>query len=142
MTTSGIEIVDYVILALACFFVILGLFRGVSGVFSLISASIISFAVSVFLWPQTKEFIDPLWLRVVAIIVLALITFGLVRVIVGKFVSKLLAQPADSIFGAVIGLMLGALLVYISANIPVVRDNSVIAREVSHLIEANEDVQR
>lgn len=142
MTASGIEIVDYVILALACFFVILGLFRGVSGVFSLISASIISFAVSVFLWPQTKEFIDPLWLRVVAIIVLALITFGLVRVIVGKFVSKLLAQPADSIFGAVIGLMLGALLVYISANIPIVRDNSVIAREVSHLIEANEDVQR
>lgn len=136
-----IEIADYVLLALSCFFVILGVFRGVSGFFSLVSGSIVSFASSVFLWPVIcGRFASP-WVRVALIILAALVVFGLVRVVVGRIVSRLLSQPADSIFGLVLGAALGALLIYVVAGIPVAREYSVIAREVSRLIEANGDAR-
>ena len=71
----------------------------------------------------------------------ALVVFGLVRVVVGRIVSRLLSQPADSIFGLVLGAALGALLIYVVAGIPVAREYSVIAREVSRLIEVNGDAR-
>lgn len=139
--SHSIEIADYVLLALSCFFVILGVFRGVSGFFSLVSGSIVSFASSVFLWPVIcGRFASP-WVRVALVILAALVVFGLVRVVVGRVVSRLLSQPADSIFGLVLGAALGALLIYVAAGIPVAREYSVIAREVSRLIEANGDAR-
>lgn len=139
--SHSIEIADYVLLALSCFFVILGVFRGVSGFFSLVSGSIVSFASSVFLWPVIcGRFASP-WVRAALIILAALVVFGLVRVVVGRIVSRLLSQPADSIFGLVLGAALGALLIYVVAGIPVAREYSVIAREVSRLIEANGDAR-
>lgn len=141
MTGNCIEIADYVLLALSCFFVILGLFRGVSGFFSLVGASVVSFATSVFLWPGVcGRFASP-WVRVVAIVLAALVVFGLVRIIVARFVSRLLSQPADSMFGLLLGLALGGLLIYIVASVPMAREYSVIAREVSHLIKVHEDVR-
>lgn len=139
--SHSIEIADYVLLALSCFFVILGVFRGVSGFFSLVSGSIVSFASSVFLWPVIcGRFASP-WVRAALVILAALVVFGLVRVVVGRIVSRLLSQPADSIFGLVLGAALGALLIYVVAGIPVAREYSVIAREVSRLIEANGDAR-
>lgn len=136
MITQSIEIADYAFLALSCFFVILGLFRGASGVFSFVAATVVSIAFSIFIWTYITGFFESQWVRVTLLIILALLAFGLVRVIVDGLVTALLAQPADSIFGVILGIALGALVIYIAANIPKARDVSVIARESYELIKA------
>lgn len=141
MITQSIEIADYAFLALSCFFVILGLFRGASGVFSFVAATVVSIAFSIFIWTYITGFFESQWVRVTLLIILGLLAFGFVRVIVEGLVTALLAQPADSIFGVILGIALGALVIYIAANIPLVREHSVIAREVSHLIEVHENNQ-
>lgn len=141
MMVKSIEILDYVLLALSCFFVIMGLFRGASGFFSFISATIVSATVALTAWSIICGYTATLWIRVVAIIVLVLLAFGVVRTMVGWLVNKLLSQPADAIFGLVLGASLGALLIYIAANTAIIREYSVIAREVSRLINVEKDVQ-
>ena len=141
MMVKSIEILDYVLLALSCFFVIMGLFRGASGFFSFISATIVSATVALTAWSIICGYTATLWIRVVAIIVLVLLAFGVVRTMVGWLVNKLLSQPADAIFGLVLGASLGALLIYIAANTAIIREYSVIAREVSRLINVENDVQ-
>lgn len=136
MITQSIEIADYAFLALSCFFVILGLFRGASGVFSFVAATVVSIAFSIFIWTYITGFFESQWVRVTLLIILGLLAFGLVRVIVDGLVTALLAQPADSIFGVILGIALGALVIYIAANIPKARDVSVIARESYELIKA------
>lgn len=141
MMIKSIEIIDYILLALSCFFVIMGLFRGASGFFSFISATIVSATVALTSWPIVCGYINSAWIRVLAIIVLVLLAYGAVRCLVGWLVNKLLAQPADAIFGMVLGAVLGALLIYIAANTALIREYSVIAREVSHLINVEKDVR-
>ncbi len=136
MITQSIEIADYAFLALSCFFVILGLFRGASGVFSFVAATVVSIAFSIFIWTYITGFFESQWVRVTLLIILGLLAFGFVRVIVDGLVTALLAQPADSIFGVILGIALGALVIYIAANIPKARDVSVIARESYELIKA------
>ncbi len=136
MITQSIEIADYAFLALSCFFVILGLFRGASGVFSFVAATVVSIAFSIFIWTYITGFFESQWVRVTLLIILGLLAFGLVRVIVDGLVTALLAQPADSIFGVILGIALGALVIYIAANIPKARDVSIIARESYELIKA------
>lgn len=141
MMIKSIEIIDYILLALLCFFVIMGLFRGASGFFSFISATIVSATVALTSWPIVCGYTNSAWIRVLAIIVLVLLAYGVVRCLVGWLVNKLLAQPADAIFGMVLGAVLGALLIYIAANTALIREHSVIAREVSHLINVEKDVR-
>lgn len=141
MTHGSLTILDYVLLALSCFFVILGLFRGASGVFSFIAASVISFSTGVFIWEPLCSLDVPSWAHFVIAIVLGLIVFGIVRLIVKKLVNSLLAQPADSIFGLLLGLATSVLLVYVAAGLPLARENSVIAREASSYIKAGQNVR-
>ena len=47
------------------------------------------------------------WGRVVAVLALGLVVFGLVRLVVRKLVAGLLAQPADAIFGFLTGAVTG-----------------------------------
>lgn len=104
--------------------------------FSFVAATVVSIAFSIFIWTYITGFFESQWVRVTLLIILALLAFGLVRVIVDGLVTALLAQPADSIFGVILGIALGALVIYIAANIPKARDVSVIARESYELIKA------
>ena len=128
--------VDYVLLTFSCLLVILGLFRGASGFFALVSATIISIAVGMLVWPYAVSLNDQTSVRYLIVIVGSLLAFGLVRVVVKKIVNGLLSQPADSIFGFLIGVAASLMLVYIAANVSMVRDVSVIARESYELIKA------
>ncbi|MBO7309033.1 MAG: hypothetical protein J6V38_05315 [Kiritimatiellae bacterium] len=115
---------------------ILGLFRGASGFFSFVSATIISIAAGIIAWPYAVSLSDQTSVRYFIVIVGSLLAFGLVRVVVKKVVNGLLSQPADSIFGFLIGAAASLMLLYIAANIPKARDVSIIARESYELIKA------
>lgn len=115
---------------------ILGLFRGASGLFSFVSATIISIAAGIIVWPYAVSLCDQTSVRYLIVIVASLLAFGFVRVAVKKVVNGLLSQPADSIFGFLIGAAASLMLIYIAANIPKARDVSVIARESYEVIKA------
>lgn len=115
---------------------ILGLFRGASGFFSFVSATIISVASGIIFWPCIVDMIEQVSVRYLVLIVGLLLIFGLIRVVVKKVVNGLLSQPADSFFGLLISVAASLMLVYIAANIPKVRDVSIIARESYEIIKA------
>lgn len=129
-------VLDYILLTVSCLLVILGLFRGASGLFSFVSATIISIAAGIIAWPYAVSLSDQTSVRYFIVIVGSLLAFGLVRVVVKKVVNGLLSQPADSIFGFLIGAAASLMLLYIAANIPKARDVSIIARESYELIKA------
>ncbi|MBO7206295.1 MAG: hypothetical protein J6W10_01635 [Kiritimatiellae bacterium] len=80
--------------------------------------------------------IEQVSVRYLVLIVGLLLIFGLIRVVVKKVVNGLLSQPADSFFGLLISVAASLMLVYIAANIPKVRDVSIIARESYEIIKA------
>jgi hypothetical protein len=61
-------------------------------------------------WNFSEIYFEVLWARGLAVLLAVLFAFWIVRVLVRKLVNGLLAQPADSIFGFLSGLILGALL--------------------------------
>ncbi len=115
---------------------ILGLFRGASGIFSFVAATIISIAAGIIVWPYALSLSDQTSVRYLIVIVGSLVAFGFIRVVVKKVVNGLLSQPADSIFGFLTGAAASLMLLYVAANIPKARDVSIIARESYELIKA------
>lgn len=109
--------------------------------FSLVAASVISFATAVFSWSFVCLLDVPSWAHFVIALVIGLAVFGLVRVLVKKIVFKLLAQPADSIFGFCLGIVISLLLIYIASNVQLAVDHSVIAREAGALVKAGLNVR-
>ncbi|MBO5643126.1 MAG: hypothetical protein J6S51_03875 [Kiritimatiellae bacterium] len=101
---------DFVILAFALVIAITGLFRGISGTIGFILGASAGIGTIVFGWDMTQAYFDSLLVRVVVIGLIALLLFGLVRLVFTKFVHCLVAQPGDAIFGFFSGLLLGAAL--------------------------------
>ena len=129
-------VLDYTLLTISCLLVILGLFRGASGIFSFVAATIISIAAGIIVWPYALSLSDQTSVRYLIVIVGSLVVFGFIRVVVKKVVNGLLSQPADSIFGFLTGAAASLMLLYVAANIPKARDVSIIARESYELIKA------
>jgi hypothetical protein len=129
-------VLDYTLLTISCLLVILGLFRGASGIFSFVAATIISIAAGIIVWPYALSLSDQASVRYLIVIVGSLVAFGFIRVVVKKVVNGLLSQPADSIFGFLTGAAASLMLLYVAANIPKARDVSIIARESYELIKA------
>ena len=129
-------VLDYTLLTISCLLVILGLFRGASGIFSFVAATIISIAAGIIVWPYALSLSDQTSVRYLVVIVGSLVAFGFIRVVVKKVVNGLLSQPADSIFGFLTGAAASLMLLYVAANIPKARDVSIIARESYELIKA------
>lgn len=129
-------VLDYTLLTISCLLVILGLFRGASGIFSFVAATIISIAAGIIVWPYALSLSDQTSVRYLIVIVGSLVAFGFIRVVVKKVVNGLLSQPADSIFGFLTGAAASLMLLYVAANIPKARDVSIIARESYELIKA------
>lgn len=102
---------DYVLVGIAAVMAITGLFRGFSGTIAFF-AGVAALAISAALgWKYSAEFVDATWARALATLVVALLAFGVVRMIVRKLVNGLLAQPSDALFGFLLGALFGALVV-------------------------------
>lgn len=102
---------DYVLLGLTAVLAVLGLFRGFSGTLAFVIASAAAALTAPFVWIRSAAYLAAPWTRALAVLVLVLLVFGLVRLIVRKLVNGLLAQPSDAIFGFVVGVLSGLLLV-------------------------------
>ena len=96
----ALESSDYVILGVSLAAAILGIFGGFSGALAFLAGVCAAVGALRFGWDFLAEHIMTPWLLVAAALVVALIAFGVVRLIVKKSVKNLLAQPADAIFGA------------------------------------------
>ena len=91
---------DYVVLALAAGGVVTGLFIGLSGALSFFSGCIAASFVATFGWHFFASFISSGLARGLAVALASLVAFWIARAIVRKTVKVALAQPGDSILGA------------------------------------------
>ncbi len=121
---------DYVVGGITATLALLGLFRGFSGILAFLVASVASAAVSVFGWDFAATYLPNLWARGAAVLVAALLTFCLARVIVKKSVNGCLAQPSDSFFGLAVGVLTGGLLLVAWAYTGYYTEYSTLATEV------------
>lgn len=121
---------DCVLLGLTGLLVALGLFRGFSGAFAFAVATSLAIATAVCGWNGCLSGIGPLGLRVVAACVVFVVVFGVTRIFVKAVVGKLLAQPADAIFGVLLALGCGGYLFWAVVNSPFLRGHSFLAQEV------------
>ena len=139
---TDLQTADYVILSIVVITSGLGLFRGLSGTLAFILALAAGIFCGAFAWGFSGERFDLEWLKVVITAAVAILSFGLVRVIVKKTVNVLLAQPADAIFGLIGGIATGALVVAawayvgekVHADYPSVLDCSVIATRAADYV--------
>lgn len=126
--------VDWALCGATAVFAALGLFRGFSGAFAFLVASVAAAAFGVWLWPHTAGVSANVWARGAAEAFAAIVAFGVVRIAVKKLVNGLLAQPVDAIAGMITGLVCGALLVLAASRIPDVRERSFLAGKAAEYV--------
>lgn len=119
---------DYALCGAAALFVGLGLYRGFSGVFAFLVASVSTAFASVRIWPHVAALTDVAWLRIGLAVFAGVVVFGVVRIIVKKIVNGLLDQPVDAIAGLAIGVLCSGMLLLLAAHMPAVRECSSLAR--------------
>lgn len=127
---------DYALGGLTIALAVLGLFRGLSGTLAFLAATLAASAVGTIGWRAAEPYLTVGWQRALAVFVAALLAFGLVRIVVRKFVNGLLAQPADAFFGFLVGLVTGALAVVVWAYIGYGLEYSALASEVARYVGA------
>ena len=125
---------DYALLALMTVLAVLGLFRGFSGTLAFLVAAASAAASAALGWRLSAEWLDAVWMRAAAVLVGTLLVFGLVRLFVKKTVNGLLAQPSDAIFGFLVGLLSGGLVVAAWAFSGWALDYSNLASEVARYV--------
>lgn len=112
---------DYVILGATLAAAIFGLFGGFSGALAFLAGVGAATAAVRFGWDSLAARISVNWLLVLAALAVALVAFGIARLMVKKTVNKLLAQPADAIFGMLVAAAAGFALalgaVYIATQV-------------------------
>ena len=114
-------VLDWILAAVAAFFMVVGLFKGFSGQLGSLVGIVAAFVSGYFLFSPIKCFvIQGDWVsgivanNAIALIldfVLMLILFGCIRRIVAKFASFLIPQPMDAILGGLIGLFKSLIIV-------------------------------
>lgn len=125
---------DYALGGLALVMAVTGLFRGLSGTLAFLLATVISALAVGFCWPLSATLSDVVWIRAAGVFVVALLVFGIVRLVVKKLVNGLLAQPADAIFGMLAGALAVALLVAAWAWSGMYLEYSSLARGVADYV--------
>ena len=116
-----LTVLDWVLFAVAAFFMVVGLFRGFSGQFGSLVGLVTALVAGYFLFvPIRCLVVSGNWITgetaqsgVAAAVdfVVALVVFGLVRRIVAKFVSFLIPQPMNAIAGGAVGIVKGIVAV-------------------------------
>jgi hypothetical protein len=98
---------DYVIATAALVAGVFGMFGGFSGALAFLSG-VAGAGLAVHLGRgMLAELIAAQTLRLIALLLLALLAFGVVRLIVKRTVHGLLAQPADALFGLLTAAVAG-----------------------------------
>jgi len=110
---------DYVIGIATLAAGVLGIFGGFSGALAF-GAGLVSAGVGgKFAHRLLVDFFSAEWAVLLATLIVALLAFGLARLVVKRVVKGLLAQPADAIFGSLVAALTGAalsILVIYAAN--------------------------
>lgn len=148
--------IDWVLLTVAAFFAVVGLFRGFSGQLGSLVGIAAALIVGYFAFAPLRGLVEN-WhwvdgeatqksIAAFADFVLALIVFGLSRRIVARFVSFLVPQPMDAIAGALVGLLKGAVAVGVLTGVGIVQtgrfsqgffaSHSVIVRSVGTVADS------
>lgn len=122
---------DYVLCGITLVMAVTGLFRGFSGTLAFMLATVAAAGAGFLGWPYSASFTPVLWMRGAGTLVGVLLVFGLVRLIVKKLVGGLLAQPSDALFGAVIGSLIGVLLLVIWSYTGFHIEYSNLAQEIA-----------
>ena len=128
--------VDYIVLGVTLVGAVLGLFGGFSGALAFLAGVGAASASVRFGWDALAARISTQWMLALAALAMALVAFGIARLIVKKTVNKLLAQPADAIFGALtaavaaFGVSVAVLYVVKQVGGEDVQFESVILRDV------------
>jgi membrane protein required for colicin V production len=115
------SVLDWVLLGVISFFAIVGLFRGFSGQLGSLIGIIAALATGYFIYAPVLDTVrSGGWFTgeamqksasALAVFILSLIIFGLVRRIVARFASFLIPQPANALTGALVGIIKGSILV-------------------------------
>ena len=122
---------DYVLCALALVMAVMGMFRGFSGTLAFWLAGAAAAVVGSVTWPYSETVTPALWMRGGLTLLAILLSFGLVRTLVRRFVHGLLAQPADALLGFLAGAVTALLLVVGWAHSGFHLEYSKLATEVS-----------
>ncbi len=103
-----LTIPDYAILSAAAAGAVVGLFIGVSGALAFLAGALAAVAAGCFAWPSSANVLDAAWLRGIAVGVLSLLAFGIVRWLVKRCVHGLVAQPGDALLGSLFSALTAA----------------------------------
>ena len=122
---------DYAVCGVTIVMAVLGLFRGFSGTLGFVLGTIAAALAGTFGWTYSASLTDVVWQRGAGVLVGALLSFGLVRLIVKKLVNGLLAQPSDAIFGFLVGAALGVLILVAWAYSGAYLEYSLLAKEAA-----------
>ena len=130
---------DYVVLVLAAGGVVTGLFIGLSGALAFFSGCLAASFAATFGWRFSESFLSSGLARGLAVALAALVAFWIARAIVRKTVKVALAQPGDSLFGAVAagfsGFAVGIGLVWLAQflGIPGAEGSSLLSEVLCHV---------
>ena len=122
---------DWTLAALALSLSIAGMFTGFSGSLAVAAGCAGAAVAAMFSWGVLDRYGWETWQHGGATLVISLLAFGLARMIVKKTVKGLLAQPADAIFGFLLGLVLSAAIAVVWALSGVGHEYSNIVAEVA-----------
>jgi len=126
-----LQTADYILCGLTLVAAVTGLFRGLSGTLAFALASAAAAAAGSFGWAYSASLTDVAWQRGAGVLVVALLVFGIVRLIVKKLVNGILAQPSDALLGALVGAALGAAVIVAWAYSGLCPEYSAIVRAVA-----------
>jgi len=126
-----LQAADYVLCGATLVATVTGLFRGFSGTLAFAVAAASASLAGSFGWAHSATLTDSLWQRVAGTLVAVLLLFGIVRLVVKKFVNGLLSQPSDAIFGALVGAGIGAAALVAWAYSGLYTEYSALARAVA-----------
>ena len=130
---------DYVVLALAAGGAITGMFIGLSGALAFFSGCIAASFAATFGWHFFASFISSGLARGLAVALASLVAFWIARAIVRKTVKVALAQPGDSILGAlaagISGFAVGIGVVWLAQflGIPGAEGSSLLGEVLCHV---------
>lgn len=125
---------DYVLCGVTLVLAVTGLFRGLSGTLAFLLAAVAASFAGLFAWPASVSYAEAMWSRGGLTLLVALLAFGLVRLLVKRFVRVLLAQPSDALLGLLVGMSFGAALIVVWAHSGMYLEYSILAQEVAAYI--------
>lgn len=120
LVTAAVTVFDYVVLGVVVLSLLIGVWRGVVGEILALAAWVAAFLAARMLAAQAGEMIagglEPVWQQVagfVAVFVVVLILFALVRWLASLLLQAVGLAPLDRVLGAFFGIARGILVLWV-----------------------------